>query len=106
MEKICILTGLPKEESPIKPMCYNCKDLSFNPETNECICKNQNVMNIGLNKLKEAAANFGFDIDTLVLKPMVLKKPTSKCTSYTPNMNVIQKYVTTLFTDNNETTEA
>ena len=106
MEKICILTGLPKGECPMKPMCYNCKDLHFNSETKEFTCKNENVMNIGLQKMKDAAINLGFDIETLVLKPMVLKTPSKKCNNYTPNTELIQATISEIFMSNsNEKTE-
>ena len=103
MEKICILTGLPKGESPIKQMCYNCVDLQYNTETKEFTCKNEKVMNAGLEKMKDAAKNIGFDIDTLVLKPMNLKAPNKKCNNYKPNLELIQTVISEIFTVNEKT---
>ena len=96
----CILTGLPLSETPIKKMCYNC--ISFITEGDSCICNNVNVMKMGVNKIEEAAKQLGFDIETLKLKPMTLKKPNSKCANYKPNMDVITRYVTNIFTINSE----
>jgi hypothetical protein len=94
----CILTGLPLSESPIKKMCYNC--VSFTTEGDSCICKNVNVIKVGTSKIEEAAKQLGFDIESLKLKPMVLKKPHSKCPNYEPNMAVITQYIASVFTAN------
>lgn len=96
----CILTGLPLSETPIKKMCYNC--ISFTTDGGSCTCKNVNVMKMGANKIEEAAKQLGFDIETLKLKPMILKKPNSKCGNYEPNMDVITHYINNIFTVNSE----
>lgn len=96
MSKICILTGL-ENETPIKKMCVNCVHSHYNTETDSYICKNGEVMEIGLEKVKEAAKGFGFDIDTLTLKPMTLKAPTKKCERYVPNIDALKDYVEVFF---------
>lgn len=91
----CILTGLPIGESPIKKMCYNC--VSFVEDNNFCTCNNPNVMKMGVSKIEEAAKQLGFDIDSLKLKPMALKKPSGKCPNYLPNMPLINNYINSIF---------
>lgn len=102
MEKICILTGLPKSESPVKEMCLNCIGLSYDKDTDSFVCKNENVMAIGFEKVKEAAKGFGFDVETLTLKPMTLKNPQKKCNHYSPDMERINNVITETFGLTNE----
>lgn len=103
MEKICILTGLPKGESPIKQMCVNCTCLSYDKECDTFVCSNENVMQIGLEKVKEAAKNIGFDVETIKLKPMTLKNPLKKCKNYVPDIERINTLINEIF--NSETIE-
>jgi hypothetical protein len=91
MGKLCILTGL--EEPAIKKMCLNCTHSWYDVETDTYSCKNEEVMTIGAEKVKDAAKTLGFDIDTLVLRPMNLKAPTKKCDKYVPNIQAIKDYV-------------
>ena len=97
MCKICVLTGLPKEETPIKQMCINCTSLSYDKETKSFLCVNEDVMEIGRNKVIEAAKNIGFDIDSIKLKPMALKNPQKKCNNYVVDMDRIMSQLNEIF---------
>lgn len=97
MSKICLLTGL--EEISIKKMCVNCAYSQYNADTDCYVCNNEDVMNIGLDKVREAAKGFGFDIDTLTLKPMTLKAPTKKCDKYMPNISAVEEYIKTILSN-------
>lgn len=101
MCKICVLTGLPKEESPIKQMCVNCVSLSYDNKTKTFNCINEDVMKIGFDKVMEAAKTYGFDIETLKLKPMVLKNPQKKCNNYSPDMDRIRRQLDVIFLTEN-----
>lgn len=83
MGKYNILTGnviTEHDEHPIiKPMCLNCT--SCLEEDDVYRCNNPKVMESGFLKVSESLPE-GFEIDTLVLKPMLLKNPTKKCPNY------------------------
>ncbi len=98
MGKLCILTGL--EEPAIKKMCLNCCYSHYNFDTDSYVCKNEDVMEVGMEKVREAAKNFGFDIDTLTLKPMSLKAPTKKCDKYVPNISAVKDYIEVMLSNN------
>lgn len=97
MTKFCLLTGVSENETPIKKMCVNCVFSQCNQGDNAYICQNQKVMEIGLEKVKDAAKNLGYDIDTLVLKPMLLKNPLKLCPNYTPNMEAINNAIKKIY---------
>ena len=96
MTKICMLTGV-ENETPIKKMCVNCVYAQYNEETENYVCNNEEIMKIGIEKVKESAKNAGFDIDTLTLKPMNLKNPLKKCEKYIPNVSDIEEYIKNIF---------
>jgi hypothetical protein len=56
-------------------------------------------MQVGMDKVREAAKGFGFDIDTLTLKPMSLKAPTKKCDKYMPNISAVEEYIETILSN-------
>lgn len=88
MGKFCRFTGaeLPEgSNSLIKKMCLNCKALIENEDGNFA-CVNETVMEKGREKIL-AAVPEGFEVDTLVLKPMVLKNPLKKCGAYETDIN-------------------
>ena len=97
MAKVCLLTGVPENESPIKKMCVNCVFSQYNQNEENYTCNNQKVMEIGFEKVKDAAKNLGYDIDTLSLKPMVLKNPLKLCVNYKPDSEVINDFIKSLF---------
>ena len=98
MGKLCILTGL--EEPAIKKMCLNCCYSHYKVDTDSYVCENEDVMETGMEKVREAAKNFGFDIDTLTLKPMSLKAPTKKCDKYVPNISAVEDYIEVMLSNN------
>lgn len=90
MGKYCIFTGIElNEETPalVKRMCLNCRSME---ETSDgtYICTNESVMNKGREKIL-AAVPEGFEIDTLTLKPMLLKNPTKKCGAYEADIETL-----------------
>lgn len=101
MNVVYLLTGNETDAS-LRKMCINCTYSQYNADNKTFTCCNEDVMSIGFEKVKNAAKEFGFDIDTLTLKPMVLKAPTKKCDKYNPNIEVITKCITDFFTQNNE----
>lgn len=70
----------------IKKMCLNCKHLVC--ENEDYRCNNEAVMEKGREKIL-AALPEGFEIESMVLKPMVLKNPTKKCGNYNFNLEQI-----------------
>lgn len=86
MAKYCKFTGVELADGvdSIKKMCLNCKSL-VECEDGSFICTNEIVMEKGREKIL-AAVPEGFEIDTLTLKPMVLKNPTKKCGAYVANI--------------------
>lgn len=70
----------------ITKMCLNCKSLV--DEEDGYRCCNPEVMENGLKKVS-ASLPEGFEIETLVLKPMILKNPTKKCGKYDCNIDQI-----------------
>lgn len=88
MGKFCRFTGaeLPEgSNSLIKKMCLNCKSL-IEKEDGSFACVNETVMEKGREKIL-AAVPEGYEVDTLVLKPMVLKNPLKKCGAYETDIN-------------------
>lgn len=90
MAKYNVLTGEELVEgkelqSPIKQMCLNCKCMAC--ENENYTCSNEKVMESGRKKIL-AAVPEGFEVETLTLKPMVLKNPTKKCPNYEVDQDV------------------
>lgn len=82
-------TEIKEGEQPIQhitKMCLNCTSLI--EEESGYRCCNENVMASGRKKVT-ASLPEGFEIDTLILKPMVLKNPTKKCGNYEFNIDAI-----------------
>ena len=64
----------------VKPMCLNCefvRDMS-----GEYRCVNESVLDGAKLKMMEALPE-GYEIETLEIKPMLLKNPCKKCGKYT-----------------------
>lgn len=98
MGTLCILTGL--EEPAIKKMCLNCIHSTYKVETESYVCNNKEIMEKGLEKVREAAQGLGFDIETITLKPMALKAPTKKCDKYIPCIDAVKDYVEIMLNNN------
>lgn len=96
MAKFCMLTGL-EGEAILKKMCLNCAYSQYNSSEDNYTCINESVMEIGVEKIRNSAKEFGFDIETLTIKPMVLKAPNKKCDKYAPNIEGIKEYIETIF---------
>lgn len=84
-----IFTGaeISEGEKPvhINKMCLNCKYVI----ADDCYrCCNEAVMQKGKEKIL-ASLPEGFEVETLVLKPMNLKNPTKKCGNYEFNIDAI-----------------
>jgi len=86
-----IFTGAVLEEGQklnhITKMCLNCKYL-INNNDEEYRCCNEAVMEKGKEKIMASLPD-GFEIDTLVLKPMNLKNPSKKCGNYDSDIDKI-----------------
>ena len=81
MNRYCKFTGADKTSAnsctnPIKPMCVNCK--SFSESEKDCACMNAKILE---KKKNDFLKNIPEDveIESIVLKRIVLKDPTKKC---------------------------
>jgi hypothetical protein len=64
----------------VKPMCLNCQSITIDGD--EYRCNNDAVLGIAREKML-AALPEGYEIETLEIKPMLLKNPCKKCGKYT-----------------------
>ena len=71
----------------VKPMCLNCMYITETAE-NECRCVNETVLEQAKVKMM-AALPEGYEIETLEIKPMLLKNPCKKCGKYTMNKTMV-----------------
>ena len=95
MANYCVLTGtqLPEgTDTLIQKMCINCVSAIQN-EDGSYSCKNEDVMEKGRAKIM-ASIPEGFEVETLVLKPMLLKAPTKKCNNYIADIQFLTEYIT------------
>lgn len=88
--KYDIFTGaeIAEGEQPIHitKMCLNCK---YVMDSDDCYrCCNDAVMEKGKEKILSSLPE-GFEVETLVLKPMNLKNPTKKCGNYDFNLDAV-----------------
>jgi hypothetical protein len=101
MNKIyCKLTGADLTEdgaaNGFKCMCVNCKSCICDTDKGY-LCKNDKVMEVGRQKIL-ASVPEGFEVDTLTLKPMVLKDPTKKCKNHQFDLDAVVEYISDYFT--------
>lgn len=96
MGKYCKFTGADTTaegyECPIKKMCLNCECVIFEEDSEgnrTYYCTNESVMEAGKKKIL-AAVPEGYEIETLTLKPMLLKNPTKKCANHTTDYGVLE----------------
>lgn len=95
MANYCVLTGaqLPEGSNTLlQKMCINCTSANQN-EDGTYSCTNEEVMEKGRAKIM-AAIPEGYEIETLVLKPMLLKAPTKKCNNYVADIEFLTEYIT------------
>lgn len=64
----------------VKPMCLNCMYITETAE-NECRCVNETVLEQAKVKMM-AALPEGYEVESLQIKPMLLKNPSKKCGKY------------------------
>lgn len=64
----------------VKPMCLNCKYITETGE-GECRCVNEDVLE-GAKQKMLAALPEGYEVESLQIKPMLLKNPCKKCGKY------------------------
>lgn len=105
MKKYCILTGVDLSgdgaTNGFKSMCLNCKSCHYSDEKDLYSCDNENVMEIGKKKILASVPD-GFEIDTLTLKPMVLKDPTKKCKNHDFDMTSVIKFIGDYFMESSD----
>ena len=97
IEEYDILTGEKKTDgysSPLKAMCLNCEYCKNDNGTAYCV--NEKVLEVGKKKIL-ASVPEGYEIDTLTLKPLLLKDPTKKCNNRKPNEELILDAVASYF---------
>lgn len=102
MDKIyCKLTGVDLSgdgaTNGFKCMCVNCKSCHADNDKNQYVCDNENVMEVGKQKILAALPD-GFEIETLTLKPMVLKDPTKKCKNHQFDLESVTEFIRDFFT--------
>jgi len=99
MGQLCKLTGveIPDEgfEPVFKKMCLNCVSCEQNGD-GTFSCKDEKVIEAGKAKIL-AAVPEGYEVETLTLKPMLLKNPTKKCGNYLPHMVLIEEEIKKYF---------
>lgn len=95
MANVCLFTGMELPEGSttlLKKMCLNCKSLVAG-DNGTYACANETVMEQGRAKILAAVPD-GFEIDSLVLKPMNLKNPTKKCGNYEADIDMLTHELT------------
>lgn len=75
----------------VKPMCLNCKYITETGE-GECRCVNEDVLD-GAKLKMIAALPEGYEIETLEIKPMLLKNPCKKCGKYLLDKMRVARYL-------------
>lgn len=81
-----LVDGLCPSQHIVKPMCLNCMWVQ-NGE-NEYRCVNEAVLQIARDKMLAALPD-GYEVESLQLKPMLLKNPCKKCTNYEMNKTIV-----------------
>lgn len=100
MKRYCMLTGIDLSgdgaTNGFKTMCLNCTTCHYDSEKDQFTCSNEKVMEVGKQKIL-AAIPEGFEVETLTLKPMVLKDPTKKCKNHQFNLDGAVEYLKSYF---------
>lgn len=101
MKQYCKLTGIDLSSdgatNGFKTMCLNCKTCHYNADSDQYTCDNENVMEMGKKKILSAIPE-GFEVETLVLKPMALKDPTKKCKNHQFDLEAVTEFIRDFFT--------
>lgn len=74
----------------VKPMCLNC--IYVTDTGSEYRCVNEDVLE-GAKQKMLAALPEGYEIETLEIKPMLLKNPCKKCGKYTMDKMRVARYL-------------
>lgn len=90
MDNRCKISGfeLGSKETLAEKMCLNCKN-SITDEEGALRCTCEAVKNIHRQKLIDSLPE-GYEIESIVFKPVLLKKPTGKCPNYDVNMEIVE----------------
>lgn len=102
MAKYCKITGQERSTGnglSIKPMCVNCK--SFTETETDCACVNKAVLEMKTNDLLKNLPE-GIEVESIVLKRMVLKDPSKKCGKHELDVDGIKKYLDELIGNDTE----
>ena len=105
MARYCKFTGQERSSGnglSIKPMCVNCK--SFTETETDCACVNKAVLEMKTNDLLKNLPE-GIEVESIVLKRMVLKDPSKKCGKHELDADGIRKYVNELIGNGYEVTK-
>ena len=100
METINRFTGNPlpegSKELDLRKMCLNCSFLKEN-EKGELVCSNQDNMKAAMEPVYDALNKVnGYNLVTLEVEPVPLKKPTNRCGNWALSDEVIE-YMKGLF---------
>ena len=99
---ICVLTGEKAIDGSFlsfapKKMCVNCASCVFDEDGETYTCNNEENQKNAFDKIKEAINNAGVssysikNIDSLVLEPLPIKKPTAKCGKWELNGTILDE---------------
>ena len=95
MSKYCPLCGselvnevCPNIDTHFKPMCLNCESCKIDEDGNTYRCYSEVNMNNAIKKIKDALPDFGYDV--VQLKPLPIKKPSLKCSIWSPDTDLIK----------------
>lgn len=100
VKQYCKLTGVDLTgdgaTNGFKCMCVNCKSCHIDTEKEQYVCDNEKVMEAGRQKILAAIPD-GYEVETLVLKPMALKDPTKKCKNHVFDLDSVVAFVSEYF---------
>ena len=100
IKQYCKLTGIDLTgdgaTNGFKCMCVNCKSCHIDFNKDQYVCDNEKVMEVGKQKIL-AAVPEGFEIETLTVKPMVLKDPTKKCKNHQFDLDGVVEFISDYF---------
>lgn len=100
LKQYCKLTGVDLSAdgstNGFKRMCINCKSCHADNDRYQYVCDNEKVIEVGRQRIL-ASVPEGFEVDTLTLKPMVLKDPTKKCKNHQFDLDGVVEFISDYF---------
>lgn len=100
LKQYCKLTGVDLSAdgstNGFKRMCVNCKSCHADNDKDQYVCDNEKVIEVGRQRIL-ASVPEGFEVDTLTLKPMVLKDPTKKCKNHQFDFDGVVEFISNYF---------